>query len=719
MALNFEENLWGKIDFLHQKTQREQNNLNIFSDIITKYQHSLFEFSKLIDNIKNKNAQIIEEKDSTFYLTIKKFKEVLLSHILAFRECAEYMKKEIIEPILRTINERYPLEKEMYIQYNKAKNIYNNSKINLEKSKKDFDHAAKICENNIYNFIQSKNDFLNPQYNDSKIDEKIKASITNAKNFENKYCKCLQEANKARENETNKQKELLQYYQVLHTDFYIKINSVISIFIPIVKKMFASILLSLDGLEDRCKNIKKGQDINDFIEKNKSDLKPTPTIPFVPYYPEANLSTNTISGSDKKELEMLDINYNVILILYNGLREIRNDLNMEEEKKKYRLRFLCRKIFKIGPGVEFKPEEKKELISLMKESFYKSYFLITLSKQRTKGRFQRSETLLRDLSEILHYILEESKKTNDFESVKNCIILSQTFYHEKPKTNNKKETKKIYLFDYIKNFKWLKSLEFWEGIIENMIQNEISKNDEVNKKNNVNETTDEIKSRLSNIGFSQVLSYSNTMIEFKIMKDDINRIVDIFIKKYEIEPSMAEIIHENIKNTPYPEENEEDEKYFLEQEKQYEIQKENEEYINNELEKKHRTLTINKKNEQISIDSRSKSLNEKTNPYKIEKKYEENEKEDNKIYYIQNNEEDNKDKNVDQLDLKKEDYKIFEDYIRIEDNNKEVNKKIDKDEEIKDNQILEKIEENKDIEKEKKIEDNNKIIETDKDNQNE
>ena len=713
MTLEYKENLWGKIDLLHQRTQKEHNNLNIFSDIITKYQHSLSEFSKLIDNIKNKNAQIAEEKDSTFDLTLKNFKGVLLSHISEFRECAKYMESTIIVPIIQPIDDKYPIEKEMYIQYNKAKSVYNNSIINLEKSKKDFDHAAKVCENNIYNLIQLKAISLNPQNNDPKTDEKIKVSIINAKNFENKYYKCLQEANKARENEINKQIELLNYYEKLHTNFYNKINCVISYFIPMVKKMLASVLLSLDGLEDRFKKINIKQDNKGFLEKNKSDLKPTPPIPFVPYYPEANLSTNTISGSDKKELEMLDINYNVISILNDGLRDIRKDLNMEEEKKKYRLRFLCRKIFKTGPGVGFKPEEKKELISLMKESFYKSYFLITLSKQRTKGRFQRSETLLRDLSEILHYILEESKKTNDFESAKNCIILSQTFYHEKPKANNKKETKKVYLFDYIKNFKWLKNLEFWEGIIENMIQNEISKNDEVKKKDNVHETTDEIKSRLSNIGFSQVLSYSNTMIEFKILKDDINKIADIFIKKYEIEQSMAEIIYENIKSTPYPEEDEEDEKYFLEQEKKYEIQKENEDNINNELEERPRALTINKKNEQIIIDSRSKSLREKTTPYKMGKIFEQNEEKDNKIDYIQNNEEDNKIKNVDELNLKEKDN------IIIEDNNKEVNQKIYKDEEIKDNQILEKSEENKDIENEKIIEEKNKIIEIDKDNQNE
>ena len=102
-----------------------------------------------------------------------------------------------------------------------------------------------------------------------------------------------------------------------------------------------------------------------------------------------------------------------------------------------------------------------------------------------------------------------------------------------------------------------------------MIQNEISKNDEVNKTvktNNINDNPEIKKSTLSNIGFSQVLSYSNTMLEFKILKEDINKIVDFFAKKYEIEPQYVQIIYDNIKNLSPPEEDEEDEKYFLEEE---------------------------------------------------------------------------------------------------------------------------------------------------------
>ena len=689
MTNNYENKLWGKVDFLHEKTLRENKNLYIFSDIITKFQNALLEFSKSIDNIKNKNHEIIEEKGSTIDLAVNNFKEVLKTHIFEFKECSGHIKSSIVGPIIQTIDDKYTIEKEMYNQYNKAKNIYNNCKTNLEKAKKEFENNAKICEKNILNLVQLKSYSFDSSEDIIKTEERMKLSIANTKALEDKYYKCLEDANKARENEIKKQNELLRHYQLLHTDFYLKINCIISFFIPMIKKMYGSILLSMDALEDRCKKTKISQDIDDFIEKNKTDLKPDEPILFAPYYPEASLEHKRASGNDKKDIDNLDNNYNVILTLYQNFRDIRKDLNMEEEQKKYRLRFLCTKIFKIGPGMEFKKEEKSELISMLKKPFYKSYFLITLSKQRTKGRFQRSEALINDLSDILHYILEESEKINDYESAKNCIILSQTFYHDKPNPQNKKENKKIYLLEYIKYYKWLKSLNFWEGIIDFMTQNEISKTEKINKKNNIKETPTDIKKRLSNIGFSQVLSYTNSMIEFKINIEDIFKVVDTFVKKYGIDPTMAEAIYENIKITKQPEEDEEKEKYFKELEEKYEIRKENEKINNIEENKKElkRSQTISKKNnEKNGLEySRSKSLKEKSTPYNIEKSDENNQKiEDNKISEENKENEENKKeietKLEDNIDNNKTEYNKNIINNKDEDNQNIINDKEDKNE---------------------------------------
>ena len=559
MEEKYENKLYGKVEFLHERAKQNHISLVNFSEIITKFINAISDFSKTLENIKYRKMKIIEEKNTTIYNLTHFFKLILKSHIDEFKECAEHLNLIIIGPIIKSIDEKYIKEKELYNNYNKIKNIYNNSKINLEKSKKEFEYNAKLCEKNILNLFQLKS-YMNYSDDIPKIEERMKLSIANTKNLEDKYCQCLEDSNKARENEINKQKEILNFYQVIDTDFYSKINCMISYIVPMIKKMYSSVLKSLEGLEEQCKKVKINQDIHSFIDKNKSDILPDNQIKFIPYYPEANLESN-FSGNDRKDLENLDLNYNVLLTLHDNFREIRKDINMDEEKKKLRLRYLCSKIFKIGPGVDFKQEEKNELISFLKEKAYKSYFLITLSKQRTKGRYQKTDNLLKDLAEILNFILELSQKEKDFDGAKNCIILSQTFYYEKTKG---KEKKKKYLSDYIKNNKWLKSLDFWEELTDFMIQGEITKNEEINKKNNFVETPEQIKSRLSNIAFSQVLSNSNSMIEFMVNKDDINKFIDFFVKKYGIEKSIEEVIYENIKNTSYQmDENEEEKSYNI------------------------------------------------------------------------------------------------------------------------------------------------------------
>jgi hypothetical protein len=236
-----------------------------------------------------------------------------------------------------------------------------------------------------------------------------------------------------------------------------------------------------------------------------------------------------------------------------------------------------------------------------------------------------------------------------------------------------------------------------------MIQNEITKNEEVNKKNNViNETQEEIKSRLSNIGFSQVLSYSNNMIEFKIDKKDITKIVDSFIKKYGIEESMAEAIYENIKSTSPLEEDEEDEKYFKEYEEEFQIKKNN--MINNDeeeddsstdniIEGRPRTSTITKQNEKMIIESRSKSIKAKKTPYKNK-----NKDNDNSIEKEKEKEKDNENKinkNVEEVNVKGDNEIIEDNKIEdIKNNEKEENKNI--------NNIKTEDEKNKIIDKEEK-----------------
>ena len=566
----YEEKLWGKIDYLHEKSLSEQNKLNIFTDTIIKYHSCLINFYKSIESIKTINTEIISEKGNSLEVCLKKLQNTLFVHINEIKECTNSIQTSIIDLLIKSKDDdnKFNTEIELRNQYNKMKNIYQATKLNCDKVKKDFYSKAKFCENNIRNLIQYKSNILNNSDENKeeiiKAEEKMNISISNAKNLEQKYIKSIDEVNNAKDKMIKVEEDLLKLYQKINYDFYNKLYCIIIYITPILKKMFTTILLQLNSTEEKCKNLNITKDINEFINNNKSNLSPEKNLEYEPYIPEADIDKSNSAGKDKKELDILDLNYNIIKILKESFKEIRNDIDIKEEEKKYRLRFLCNKIFKIGPGVSFTQEEKDELINLIQEPEYKSFFLITLSKQRTKGRFKRNEKLVKELVEILINILITSEKNNDFTSAKNCIILCETFYYEKEKNKKDEEPKKVYLIDYIRYYKWFQNINFWEGIIENMIQSEIIKNENISKKNNTKETQEEIKNKISNICFSIVLSYTNTMFEFNISKDNINKIIDIFVKKYNVDEKIAKSIYDNVESTPLIKTEDEHKKTFEE-----------------------------------------------------------------------------------------------------------------------------------------------------------
>ena len=67
----YEEKLWGKIEFLHDKTLLDQNKLNIFFEIVIKYHTALSNFLKSIESIKTLNTEIISENKNSLNSAIK------------------------------------------------------------------------------------------------------------------------------------------------------------------------------------------------------------------------------------------------------------------------------------------------------------------------------------------------------------------------------------------------------------------------------------------------------------------------------------------------------------------------------------------------------------------------------------------------------------------------------------------------------------------------
>ena len=541
MSSLYEQNLWNKIDFLHERYTRHHTYMSHFLDIMSRYHQACFDFSKSIKNIISKNYSLSDDESSTWNNSMKSFINCLSSHSQLFLQTSENIKNTIIDPITKSLQEHSLKEKDTYMTYNKTRNIYNNLKNSLDKAHKEFESKAKDSENLVYNSKKAKLQNLGNPEQLAKMEAKATDALTSATMCEEKYMNIIDDANKARENETLLQKKTHNFYETCDNYYYTQIKSVIGFNITNLKQMASSIKMEIIDLTDRFDRLSLENDIKEFIEKNKSDAKPDSNIEFIPYVPCPELSKRSSSKSlNKQEIADFDIKCEVVSTFKKYFKNIRADLNMVEEKNKNTMRNLIDRLLKVesNPLSALGKKELEDLLNQLRDLDMKSYFLLYLSKVKSKGLIE-SEKLFMDLKEIIFYILKLSEEAQDFETTQNCIILSQKLYMENKITKTKK-----YLVDYIRDYNWLNTIEFWESIIELMIQKEITKNEEINK----NKDEKEQQSNAKNIVFSQVFSYSGNMVEFNIKKEDIIEMVEKFCREFEIDKSMLDVIVENVNN---------------------------------------------------------------------------------------------------------------------------------------------------------------------------
>ena len=712
MNEKYEEKLWGQVDILHLKAKRQQISFNYLMDMLNKFQESCSDFSKNIQSILTKTHEIIEYHSTSMHDSAEKFVQLYETFPKEFKEIQNSIKTQILDPILKPTNEEFNKEKEYYNNYSKFRSQYNSSKISMEKCQKNYENNMKLCENSVFN-SKHMNALLYV-----KEDEKIKNtknannSIKSTKTFEEKYLTSLENVNKARENEINKQTALLKFYQKLDINFYEKVKLSIGLYLAIINKMCQTILKSAELLGKSYEQISVEKDINDFISKNKVEKKVQEISKFIPYMPFSD-PTNKKEDSNK-----LDIYFEVIKALKKNFKDIRLDINMEEETKRKRLRYLSEKIFKFGNNVVFTPEEKNELMGYLENESFRNYFIVVLTKQRTKGRFKRAESLVRDLSDLLLKILEISENIKDYDTAKNCIILSQTYYFEekienKKKKDNKNDTgKKIYLLELIKNNKWLKNVEFWTGLISLMIEKEIKKNEESNNNQGIEDNEKIKKSRLSNICFSQLLTFSTNMLDFGMDKKDINTIVEDFSKKYEISKELKDTIYgsleikqQELAQATNKGVKDKDQDLKKEGDKVKEKEKNKDKEINKNDEKKEESININKENDKNieKIEDKDKIQENNENIENIEKK------EEIKKINVENkvDKENNEEKENLEQKQNEENKEIMN--IKEQENKNEINQTIEDSE-------LKKVEEKQNDEK-KNVESNNNIITEEQNNE--
>ena len=539
--LSFEKSLWNKYELLHRryKTKLEcfDNTIEIFNKILG----SLKDQQKLINSIISKNYSLFPGSDYTQSTALNLIKKELDNNLTQITSNMDLYKRTMIDQLKKHKEDSKAKEKEFYNQFIKLINKYNDSKVLLEKAKNKYYQSIKAAEMSLkYSKSMKVKNIDNShesQVTIQKLEDKAKELLNEAKKNYDKYIACLKDANKNREESIEKQKQLIKLYQTFEEKDGELISSLLKAIYNRQREKYQSETDFLAEMDSAIKAINVPNDNINLIKAYNSKEKPDEEIPLDQYEPQIDFE----KASNPEDYK---INHEIIKSMKTVIPDIMPNFDLEKEGQKQEMRELSKKIF--VTNIPFTSDEKKKLMEYLEQKWSQTYFLIYLSKQRTNGRFARTQKLVKDLAEILNLILQTAEKQNDFEAAKNCMILSQTYYYdEKDKDGN---NRKKYLIEFILNYKWLRTPGFWRGIIEEMIVKEAKKYMSLNPKEPdlFDKSRKECCDRLSNICFSQLLPYANNMKEFFVDDRLIVKIIDEFVEKYQIQKEFADTIYAGV-----------------------------------------------------------------------------------------------------------------------------------------------------------------------------
>ena len=570
----------------------------------------------------------------------------------------------------------------------KENNSYDKVVLSHKKYKEKKDKSEKI-KNNFINKLGNIEENLKEKIlkNDKKITVDMKKLHSAMKDL-NEYKKNMEDLDKLREVFNNDQKIFLE-------DNIKELIKNENIFFDKMREKFHGVQQNISGITssfiqkyDKQNMEKENKNTNyftKFITKFSSNEKPEEKIKLFDYY--LRYKPYEIK-SNENIVQANQINEEILKHLKKAIKDNYPDCGLKIQEATYNVNKYYELFFTYQ--VTMDKQLKEAMLKVLEEDNYAYHsILIELAKMRADSKFFESRENMEFVTELLIEILKLIEQKHDLKSVKDCILLSQTYYILDE--NNKK----IYSFEKLKKYKWLRTVKFWREFLDYYINRAFDKFEfdyglDVKVKDNPPKLKPKTKDKVKDVLFSCLVPYINNMNEIQIDKRVILKLLDEITNKYKyLDEASVQNLEVFISNSSE------------------EIAKLRKEYkdnpdLENELEKK-----IMEEKDEFAEKEDKEEEEEKEEIDKIEEKKEikeeikENEiKEEIKKNEIKEEKEEKKE--IKQKDVKEEKKEIKEVKEEINEVKEEIKEKEVK-EEIKEKEVKEEIKEVKEDIKEKDV----------------
>ena len=429
----------------------------------------------------------------------------------------------LVEEIIKNFSEHiktFNKEKELYNEFKKLNKELQDEKEKLQKFRDIYHKTGKEAEKKIKKFVE------NNYQNLSNLSEEAKKELDNitipASKAFNSYQNTVDNVNQLIDRFNDNQTIMFERLPELGNEDGVFFFRLIKYYMQTLEEGERYLHLNKKQLNES-KTVEQDSKLKELIEKNEDNKRDEKPISLVQY--QSSLDFNKCKNKEEFDLFAKSVE----MINKHISNEIFPNYKYELELKNYQEGQLLKELFD-----EKKLDEEKAqkfLKSLKDESVHRAIYIV-LSQLRTNSRFQRSRPLIELFGKAFEILLQSAEKNKLYENAKNCIILSQTYFY-----NDEENKRKIYVFEYIKNNKWLSNPKFWRGFIDYMMKKEFERFEKTfpetnfNVEQNIN-LTQRVKNKLNEVVFSQLLPFVSNMVDFGIDKRIVLKIADDFTKKY-------------------------------------------------------------------------------------------------------------------------------------------------------------------------------------------
>ena len=463
------------------------DKLNKLKNIIEKFNKEKLETYK----IKSEELNFTSSIDDNYMKIILFIKDKIS---ITINGCIN-----VINEILKNLNNTKEIIKhnnKNFTDYLNIQNSFNIKLSELESLQEKYYNSAEKAESYTFSFLNKK---VHGQKTDLSEFEKKNKLQNICKEEKEKYISKLEEINNDKIKIFNEKQKFI---------FNINNEIIKTCYENFINSLFAFYQLTNEETE----NLEKRDEVKEMIIKttnkkeeiSKIEYQEKEKIDFIQYSSRINFNDcydtmemgTFISACD----EMCKVIGDYIQDKLDHWKEL-TDFNI-----------TINRILKLDEQITEK--EEKNIDDILKTKVGENIFINCLSQLRTTGYYEKSKNFIEFIGRTLNIILDSEKNKLDYQIIKSCLILSQTFYYLD--LNNEKK----YIFEYLSNNKWLKSPNFWRNFIEKML------NIELNKSNS-------IRFNISELLFTQLIPYIKNMKDFDIDERIIIKIIDEKLKKFD------------------------------------------------------------------------------------------------------------------------------------------------------------------------------------------